>query len=223
MCGRFALFASGEEVPARFQFADAPRLDTRYNIAPTQTVAAVTATDTGRDFRFLRWGLIPSWATDPKIGYQLSNARAETVASKPSFRAAFKQRRCLVPVSAFYEWQQGADKRKQPYCIRMRDEGLFALAGLWEHWHDPSGPIVESCSLITTEANELMRPIHDRMPVILDPKREDEWLNPRSDPDSLRALIVPFASARMQAFPVNPYVSNAKNEGPRCIEPLDVA
>jgi putative SOS response-associated peptidase YedK len=219
MCGRFALFASGEEVAERFQLSEVPLLDARYNVAPSQTVAAVRATDAGREFRFLRWGLIPSWSSDPKIGYKLSNARAETVASKPSFRAAFKQRRCLIPVSAFYEWQQGSGKRKQPYCIRMRDEGLFAIAGLWERWHDPSGPVVESCSLITTEANELMRPIHDRMPVILYPERENDWLNPRSDPDSLRSLLVPFASERMEAFPVNPYVSNAKNQGPRCIEP----
>jgi putative SOS response-associated peptidase YedK len=160
--------------------------------------------------------LIPSWSNDPKIGYKLSNARAETVASKSSFRAAFKQRRCLVPVSAFYEWQQCPGKRKQPYCIQMREEGLFAIAGLWERWHDPSGPIVESCSLITTEANELMRPIHDRMPVILDPEREKEWLDPRSTPNSLGALLVSFAADRMEAFPVNPYVSNAKNEGARC-------
>jgi putative SOS response-associated peptidase YedK len=168
MCGRFALFASGEEVAQRFQLSETPLFDPRYNIAPTQTVPAVRAGDGGRYLSLLRWGLIPSWSSDPKIAYKLTNARSETAASKPSFRSAFKQRRCLIPASAFYEWQKVSAKIKQPYCIRPRDGGLFAFAGLWERWNDPAGETVESCTILTTEANELMRPLHDRMPVILD-------------------------------------------------------
>ena len=220
MCGRFALFASGEELAQRFGLPHTPLLDARYNIAPTQTVAAVRASDTGREFRFLRWGLIPSWSIDPKIANKLTNARAETVASNPASRSAFQQRRCLIPASAFYEWRQGKGKSKQPYCIWLRDENLFALAGLWERWQDPQGPITESCSLITTEANELMQPICDRMPVILDKVSEAVWLDSHASLEELRSLLVPFASNRMEAFPVNPYVSSARNEGPRCLEPV---
>ena len=136
----------------------------------------------------------------------------------PSFRSAFKQRRCLIPASGFYEWKRDA-KQKQPFFIRPRDEELFSFAGLWETWHDPEGEIVESCAVITTEANELMRPIHDRMPVILNWEGEEEWLNPRSAPDSLRVLLVPFPADRMEAYAVNLYVNSARNQGPKCIEP----
>ncbi|MHB1424413.1 MAG: SOS response-associated peptidase [Gemmataceae bacterium] len=219
MCGRFALFASGDEVAKRFQLAEAPLLDARYNIAPTQTVAVVRATASGRALAFLRWGLIPSWTSDPKIAYKLINARAETVADKPAFRSAFKQRRCLVPASAFYEWQQGKGRSKQPYCIRPRDGGLFALAGLWECWHDPGGEAVETCTVLTAEANELMRSLHERMPVILDPAADALWLDPGASAAALHGLFVPYPSERMEAFAVSPWVSNPKHEGPRCLEP----
>ncbi|MGH7169928.1 MAG: SOS response-associated peptidase [Gemmataceae bacterium] len=218
MCGRFALFASGDEVAKRFQLPETPLFEPRYNIAPTQPVAAVRSTAAGRELKLLRWGLIPSWASDPTIGNRLINARCETVAEKPSFRSAFKQRRCLIPASAFYEWQKTGARRKQPYCIRPRNGGLFSLAGLWERWHDPQGEEVETCTILTTEANEVMRPLHDRMPVILDPASDGVWLDPRSSADSLRSLFVPFASERMEALAVNPWVSNPKHEGPQCLE-----
>jgi putative SOS response-associated peptidase YedK len=125
--------------------------------------------------------LIPSWATDPAIGNKLLNARAETVAEKPSFRSAFKRRRCLIPASGFYEWQQTGARRKQPYFIRPRDGGLFAFAGLWEEWHDPRGEVVETCTILTTGENDVMRPLHDRMPVILDPISDALWLDPGAD------------------------------------------
>jgi putative SOS response-associated peptidase YedK len=223
MCGRYALFASGDEIAKRFRLAEAPQLDARNNIAPTQTVAAVRATDAGRELARLRWSLISSWATDPTMAYKLINARAETVESKPSFRSAFKQRRCLILASAFYDWQQGKGKSKQPYCMRPRDGELFSIAGVWESWHDPEGEEVESCTILTTTANELMRTIHDRMPVILDTEAEWVWLDPHAPVEDLRSLLVPFASDRMEAYPVDPYVSNAKNQGPKCIEPLDAA
>jgi putative SOS response-associated peptidase YedK len=178
MCGRFALFASGEEVAERFQLAELMLFEPRYNIAPTPSVPAVRAGDGGRFLSLLRWGLIPSWSTDPKLAYKLINARLEMAASKPSFRTAFKQRRCLIPASAFYEWQKVSAKNKQPYCIRPRDGGLFAFAGLRERWHDPTGEVLETCTIRTTEANELMRPLHDRMPVILDAAAENLWLDP---------------------------------------------
>jgi putative SOS response-associated peptidase YedK len=154
----------------------------------------------------------------PKIGHQLINPRAETVAEKLSFRSAFKSRRCIIPASGFFEWKSEA-KQKQPFYIHPRDGELFSFASLWKSWHNPEREIIESCAIITTEANDLMRPIHDRMPVILNREGEDQWLNPRSAPDSLRALLVPFASDGMKAYAVNLYVNNAKDQGPKCIEP----
>jgi putative SOS response-associated peptidase YedK len=220
MCGRFGLFASGEEVAARFQLAEAPLFEPRYNIAPTQPVAGVRAGEGGSALSFLRWGLIPSWASDPAIANKLLNARSETVTDKPSFRSAFKQRRCLIPASGFYEWQKVSASRKQPHFIRPRDGGFFALAGLWEHWHDPKGESIETCTILTTQANELMRPLHERMPVILDSAADGVWLDPRSSADALRSLFVPFASDRMEAIPVSLWVSNPKHEGPQCLEEI---
>lgn len=222
MCGRFARIHFRGKLIEKYRLKKGElledRLEDRYNIAPMQNIAAVRATDAGNELVFLRWGLIPSWSKDAKIAYKLTNACAETVAEKPSFRSAFKQRRCIVPASGFYEWVREA-KQKQPFFIHPRDEELFSFAGLWETWHDPEGEIVESCAIITTEANELMRTIHDRMPVILDSDGESEWLNPRSAPDSLRPLLVPFPADRMDAYAVSLYVNNAKNQGPKCIEP----
>jgi putative SOS response-associated peptidase YedK len=230
MCGRFALFAERDQLAKRFKLT-APigpsqpslfPLQPRYNIAPTQTVPAVRPTLAGRALSYLRWGLIPSWSTDAKIAYKLINARSETVASKPAFRAAFKKHRCLIPASGFYEWRKIGAGSKQPYFIRPCDgDGLFAFAGLWETWNDPQGQVVESCTILTTEANELMQPLHDRMPVILDPASEDLWLDPLSPADALRALFVPFDSDRMESFPVSSWVSNARNEGPKCLGPAE--
>jgi putative SOS response-associated peptidase YedK len=213
MCGRFALFASKEAIAQRFQLPDTPFLEARYNIAPSQTVGAVRATETAREMRFIQWGVIPSWSSNPTMGYKLINARVETV------RSALKERRCLIPASAFYEWGGGNGRCKQPYCIRLHDEKLFAFAGMWERWQRPQAEAIEFCTLLTTEANEVMRPIHDRMPVILDAESENEWLDPLSAPDSLRALLMPFPADQMQAFAVSYYVSNTRNQGPQCIEP----
>lgn len=220
MCGRFALFAAGDELAERFRLAEAPVLEPRYNVAPTQSVAVVRAAATGLELALLRWGLIPSWAGDPAIGNKLLNARAETVTQKPSFRAAFKQRRCLIPASGFYEWMKQGAGYKQPYFIRPRDGGLFALAGLWERWQNPQVEAIESCTILTTEANAIMRPLHERMPVILDLEAENVWLDPHASADELRSLLVPYASERMESIPVNGWVSNAKHEGPKCLEPM---
>jgi putative SOS response-associated peptidase YedK len=158
-----------------------------------------------------------------KIGYKLTNARSETVAEKPSFRSAFKQRRCIIPASGFYEWQKTGSS-KQPFFIRPRDEDeLFAFAGLWEKWTDPLGKVIENCTILTTEANELMRPIHDRMPVILDSPSESIWLDPRSSADALRSLFVPYASEWMAAYAVSSWLSNVRNQGAKCLEPANVS
>jgi putative SOS response-associated peptidase YedK len=218
MCGRFTLFASGEELAERFGLNGTPAIEPRYNIAPTQAVAVVRATSAGRELALLRWGLIPSWSTDPAIGNKLINARAETAPGKPSFRAAFKQRRCLVPCSGFYEWQKVDSRHKQPFFIRPRGGGLFAFAGLWERWNGPEGETIESCSILTTEANGLMRPLHDRMPVILDPNADALWLDPRSPVNTLLALLVPYPAEMMETRPVGPWVSNPRHEGERCLD-----
>jgi putative SOS response-associated peptidase YedK len=165
----------------------------------------------------MRWGLIPSWADDPKIGYKLINARAETVAGKPAFRNAFRQRHCLIPADGFYEWHAAGTKAKQPWHIRRKDGRPFAFAGLWEHWNAPESPPVESCTIITTDANEVVRPIHDRMPVILDPADYAAWLDPR-DPTIAQELLRPCPAEVMTAFPVSSMVNNPKNEDPRCLE-----
>jgi putative SOS response-associated peptidase YedK len=219
MCGRFTLFTSGEELAERYPFVEVPRFDPRYNIAPTQEAPAVRATPTGHQFGFLRWGLIPSWSSDPAIGNKLINARAETVDKKPSFRSAFKKGRCLIPASGFFEWQKTGTSHKQPYFIRPREGGLFSFAGLWQAWHDPRGEVVETCTILTTEANELMRPLHNRMPVILGSEAEQMWLDPHASTDALLSLFVQYPSERMEALPVGRWVSDPKHEGPRCLEP----
>lgn len=197
----------------------------RYNIAPSQGILAVRAAPDGgdgaREAAVLRWGLVPSWAKDPDIGNRMINARAETVAEKPSFRAAFRRRRCLVPATGFYEWR-AASGPKQPYTIGMADGGPFAMAGLWEHWTEPDGAAVETCAILTTEANELLRPIHARMPVIVAPSDFDLWLDPAlAMPELLAPLLRPFDAAAMAAHPVSRHVNNVRNDDPACLEPVD--
>ncbi len=219
MCGRFARIVSDRTLREKYRLERMARLRDGYNIAPMQNIGAVRAAEGGRELVLLRWGLIPSWSKDDKIANKLTNARAETVAEKPSFRSAFKSRRCIIPASGFFEWKRES-KQKQPFYIHPRGEELFSFAALWETWHDPEGEIVESCAIITTEANELMQPIHDRMPVILNWSGEEQWLDPETSKEDLRSLLVPFASDQMEAYPVSTWVNNAKNQGPKCIEPL---
>jgi putative SOS response-associated peptidase YedK len=222
MCGRFTLFDSADSVAERFGLPDTPSLSPRYNIAPSQTVAAVRIPPGGgaRELVWLRWGLVPSWAKDPAIGNRMINARAETVADKPSFRSAIRRRRCLVPADGFYEWKR-VNGRKQPYYIRLGDGGIFAFAGLWESWERPEHASVESCTILTTGPNDLLRPIHDRMPVILSPRDYDLWLSPAvQDPETLAPLLHPYPPEEMTAFPVRTTVNNPKTDTPDLIEPL---
>jgi len=182
------------------------------------------AEGTGRQLALARWGLIPSWAKDTKIGNQTINARRETVAEKPAFRSAFKKRRCLVVADGFYEWEKGA-KVKQPYFIHRADDRPFAFAGLWESWHGPEkdseGTPLESCTIVTTTANDLMRPLHDRMPVILHPTDYDAWIDPGlADRERLESLIVPYEGDEFVTTPDSTFVNNVRNQGPDCVVPL---
>jgi len=230
MCGRFTLHTPAETLATLFDLPETPVLAPRYNIAPTQPVAIVRASAHPRlagqrEWALVRWGLIPSWAKDPSIGARMINARAETVAEKPSFRAPFRRRRCLVPADGFYEWRK-VDGRKQPYYIRMQDGGPFAIAGLWEHWQGPDGSELQTCTLLTTEPNELLAPIHNRMPVIIAPEDYDEWLDVTNEEPHflslLHHLLRPYPAQAMDAYPVSAYVSNARNEGEACIKPVDL-
>jgi len=235
MCGRFTLYSPAATIATLFDLemstVDTPPLPPRYNIAPTQPVAIVRVKpgNPEREWALTKWGFVPSWSKDPTIGAKMINARSETVAEKPSFRAAFKRRRCLVPTDGFYEWQKppsgSTSKRKQPYYIGMADSQPFAVAGLWESWAGTDGSVLETCTLLTTTPNALMEPIHNRMPVIIEPDEYDDWLGDGRDADRtyqdhLRHLMRPYPAERMQAYPVDTYVSNARNEGATCIERL---
>lgn len=222
MCGRFTLKAAAMSLQELFDLSQCPSLPPRFNIAPTQNIAAVraVAAKAGRELALLRWGLIPSWAKDAKIGNRLINARSDTVAKKPSFRSAFRRRRCLVAADGYYEWIKSGSK-KQPYHIRMAHGGPFAIAGLWEHWEGEDGEVIDSCTLLTTEANELMKPLHDRMPVILPREAFAQWLDPAEENSGgLQALLKPYPSEGMTACAVSTVVNNARVDDPRCVEPL---
>jgi len=219
MCGRFTLRVTLSVLATQFQFDmdSASQLTPRYNIAPTQDVAAVRLVDGKRQLAMLRWGLIPSWAKDTKIAAGTINARADTIATKPAFRTAYKRRRCLVLADGYYEWLR-VGKSKQPYLYEVDGGKPFALAGLWEQWWgtgDKEAPPLETCSLITTDANKLAQEVHDRMPVIVDPVDYDAWLNPESG--DVAYLLAPFEADRMTTRPVSTYVNNARNQGPECV------
>lgn len=222
MCGRFTLITPAETLVEQFQLFEAPTLSPRYNIAPTQPVAAVRQSpgNGGRELVLLRWGLVPSWAKDPGIGARMINARSETVAQKPAFRAAFRRRRCLVLADGFYEWQR-LERGKQPFYVRLHDGRPFAFAGLWEHWEGPDETMLDSCTVLTTEPNDLLRPVHNRMPVILEPKYYDLWLDPGvQEAELLQPLLRLYPSEGMLAYPVSTWVNSPGNDGPQCIEPL---
>lgn len=220
MCGRFTLRHSVEAIASAFGLNEVPQLQPRYNIAPTQLVSTILLppeNSNQRQFHQLRWGLIPSWAKDATMGARLINARAETVAEKPAFRSAFRHRRCLVVADGFYEWQR-QERKKQPFYFRLQNDQLFCFAGLWERWKSPDGEEIHSCTILTTEANDLLRSIHDRMPVILDPKDYDLWLNPvAQNTESLQQLLRPYQAEAMTSYAVSTKVNNPANNIPECI------
>ncbi len=221
MCGRFTLFTPWEQLTLAFPWIEGTYEGRpRYNIAPSQDVAVVPNLEEKR-VQLFHWGLIPHWAKDPKIGYRMINARSETLAQKPSFRTAFRRRRCLVLADGFYEWRKvEGQKRKTPYLIRLKSGEPFAFAGLWERWNSPDGSELYSCTVITTRPNELVAPIHNRMPVILHPEAHLRWLDPAErKPDELAPLLLPFPAADMTAYPVSTLVNSPSNDVPACASP----
>ncbi|MFG0330628.1 MAG: SOS response-associated peptidase [Phycisphaerales bacterium] len=236
MCGRFALMTMPEVLADIFELSEIPRaLTPRYNIAPTQPTGVIRLDRESRERRLdlLHWGLIPFWAKDPAIGNRMINARSETVATKPAYKNAFKRRRCLVPADGFYEWKKlsATEARaaglttkspKQPVFIHMADEAPFALAGLWEHWQDPkgSGSEIDSFTILTTEANELCRDVHDRMPVIIDRDHYERWLDTDSseDSNSIDDLLRPYPSELMDRRPVSTRVNRPQNDDASLVE-----
>lgn len=222
MCGRFAQRSDPKRLAREFKVAEAPSVEARYNIAPTQDILAVRESEDGREITFLKWGLIPSWAKDTSIGARLINARSETVTEKPSFRQAFKQRRCIIPADGFYEWQK-ADGRKQSFFFRMRDENPFGFAGLWDRWQGRAGETIESCAILTTEANDVLRPVHDRMPVILHPDEYSLWLGGEErQRELLTELLRPYPAQAMVGYPVNSLVNSPRNKGPELIREVQL-
>lgn len=223
MCGRFTLTdISTDQIRDLFLIDDIPDLRPRYNISPTQGVAAIRVNrDTGnRELAILTWGLVPSWAKDPSIGSRMINARAETVHEKPAYRTALRYKRCLVLADGFYEWTQMAG-RKQPMYIRREDHGLLAFAGLWEYWASPDGSEIESCTIITTDANPFMARYHHRMPVVLEAAAHDSWLDTsQQNPSRVLPLLQPYAGNDLIAYPVTLYVNSPRNDDPGCLEPL---
>jgi len=222
MCGRITQTSPPSVYAELFGIEGAlGELPPRYNLAPSQAVLAARMGLSGKpELTLLRWGLVPAWSKGPDARFSMINARAETVDQKPAYRGPFRYRRCLIPTEGFYEWR--AEKGgKQPYLIRMRSGDPFALAGLWDHWQDPHGSGLETCTVIVTDANALIAPLHDRMPVILPKEAWDVWLDPHTpDTAQLKALLRPFDSGLMAAHPVSRAVNNTRYDDPSLIEPL---
>lgn len=219
MCGRFTLTRSAAEIEARFGVPVPAGYKPRYNIAPAQEILALLADGQSRRLDVFRWGLIPPWAKDAKIGNKLINARAETLFEKPSFRDAVKKRRCLVIADGFYEWRQTLQGKKTPVYVRLQSQEPFGFAGLWESWNAPDGQTVKTCTIITTEPNELLKPVHNRMPVIVPQEREDLWLEPSpKTAKELENILRPYRIEELELFDVSPLVNSPSNDGPECIQ-----
>lgn len=223
MCGRYSLTASPDEVRALFGYIDQPNFPARYNIAPTQPVATVRLDHGQRRFNLIRWGLVPSWVKDPASFTLLINARSETAAEKPSFRAAMRHHRCLFPASGFYEWRR-TPEGKQPFYIRPADGGVMAIAGLWDTWSDPDGGDIDSGAMLTTASNRMMSEIHHRMPVILKPESFDAWLDtPNVTAAEAKQMLLPIEDEYMVAIPISNRVNKVSNDDADLLTPVDVA
>ena len=219
MCGRYSLFADFKKIEERFGEAtfDVEEYEESYNIAPSQMILSVVNDGLKNRIGYLKWGLVPPWAKDSKIGFKMINARAETVHEKPSFRGALKKKSCLIVADSFYEWKRTED-RKVPMRIKMKNNELFAMAGLWESWKSPSGELVHTCTILTTEPNDLMSTIHDRMPVILKKEDEQTWLNPAIKTiDELKPFLIPLENGLLEAYEVSDKVNSPKNNEPELI------
>ncbi|WHY22626.1 SOS response-associated peptidase [Bacillus halotolerans] len=222
MCGRFTLFSEFDDIIEQFnidQFLPEGEYHPSYNVAPSQNILTIINDGSNNRLGKLRWGLIPPWAKDEKIGYKMINARAETLSEKPSFRKPLVSKRCIIPADSFYEWKRLDPKTKIPMRIKLKSSNLFAFAGLYEKWNTPQGNPLYTCTIITTKPNELMENIHDRMPVILTDENEKEWLNPKNtDPDYLQSLLQPYDADDMEAYQVSSLVNSPKNNSPELIE-----
>jgi putative SOS response-associated peptidase YedK len=229
MCGRYVTVSSPALLAERFRVTEIrpKELEASYNVAPRADVPVVAERHGERVLDVVRWGLVPFWAKDPKIGDRMINARADRLLTSNAFKRPFERKRCLVPADGFYEWQKIEGKRKQPWFIRRRDGEPLAFAGLWESWHDPDdddAPPLRSCVIITTDPNELLAPIHDRMPVVLPESQWDTWLDvDNHDVASLRKLLVPFPDGELEAWAVSTRVNKADNNGPELLEPEPAA
>ncbi len=221
MCGRFVSDIPPDQLKATYGLHSLPDITPRYNIAPSQQVLAVRQDNGGeRGMALLKWGLIPSWAKDPKISYKMINARSETVHEKPSFKNAFHSRRCIIPASGFYEWERRG-KEKIPHYIHLKDGKIMSLAGLWDRWKSPEGNVVETCTILTTTANSLIKKLHDRMPVILHNDELELWLDKSIDEvDQLRELFNPYPSGRIEEHIVSKDVNSPSNDNPSLINPV---
>ena len=219
MCGRFIITSPPEAFRALFEYDEQPNFPPRYNVAPTQPIAIVRVVGGKRQFALVRWGLLPSWVKDPKTFSLLINARGESAADKPAFRAAMRRRRCLIPVDGFYEWQN-IGGRKRPFFIRAKSGRPFAFAGLWETWTGPNGEELETVAIVTTTANRALAPIHERMPVIVPPDAFGLWLNASEvDVHAAAALIVPAPDEFLDAYEVSTAVNRVANDSPALIAP----
>lgn len=221
MCGRYALSATPEEIQALFGYPDGDRFPPRYNIVPTQPIAVVRRAHGATRFALMRWGLVPSWVADPRQFPLLINLKTESATTKQGFRGAFQYRRCLAPASGFYEWRRGPGKGKQPYFLRPRKGGVVAFAGLWETWSGPDGGEIDTACVLTTDANAIVAPIHDRMPVTIAPADFPLWLGSTDAPlREVAALLRPPPDDLFEAVPVSDKVNAAENDGPGLIEPV---
>jgi putative SOS response-associated peptidase YedK len=226
MCGRYRLSRRKQVVEEYFDcVSDEPDWSPRYNIAPTQPIPVIRQNpkEPIRELSLVRWGLIPSWAKDPSVAAKMINARSETAATKPAFRDALKSRRCLVPADAFYEWMR-TGKARQPYCFEVGEGELFAFAGIWDRWRNPSGNTVETCSILTTTPNAVTSAIHDRMPVILDPDSYDLWLDPgMQNVAAASELLKPCDARLMRCYPISTRINSVVNDDAECSRPVEVA
>jgi putative SOS response-associated peptidase YedK len=220
MCGRFTRHHKPEEIAERFEVETIDEAAVpRYNIAPSQIVPVIRQVD-GREMIACKWGLIPYWSKDPKIGNKLINAKGETLAEKASFKSAFAKRRCLIPADGFYEWRTDENNRKLPIYLKLRDNGLFAFAGLWENWRSPEGERLRTFTIVTVEPNELISKIHNRMPAILRPEDEAAWLDPTNTATGVAHLLKPYPAEEMDYFSVSNAVNSPKIDDPTCILPV---
>lgn len=218
MCGRFAICISATELAKLFNLTHVEDMAPRYNVAPSQKIPAVRIGRDGRQLNYLLWGLVPHMTKETPRTTLYINVRSETATKKPTFKEAFAFRRCLLPASGFYEWKKFS-RGKQPYYFKHPDDRPLALGGLWDRWQNPSGEAVESCAILTTAANETVRPLHHRMPVIIEPEDFTDWLDPATEPKQLAPVLAPYPAANLMSYPVNRLVNRVQNDGPECIQP----